>query len=134
MSVTLNTSFDPGSFDPGKTYDKIKVISFTLDLYRLSISVTVGRGYVDGSDWVWARGSAGELLTTEHTIQDIPEIPDSLDGNGNSIPGTGSPADLQFSILVSKMGNSTKTIYDRAAEELYAWVIANLPEYAGTQD
>lgn len=134
MPVTLTTSFDPGSFDEGKIYDKIKVIEFTLDLYRLEIRIKVGRGYVENLEWVWARGPNGQILSFDHTIRDIPAIPDDLDGNGDPIPDTGSPADPQFSIIVAKMGDSAKTIYDRAAEELYAWIIVNVSEFAGTQD
>lgn len=134
MPVTLSTSFDPGSFDPGKTYGKIKVVEFILDLYRSEIRLTIGRGYVDGDEWIWARNSAGMLITTEHKIKNIPETLPALDENSDPIPDTGSPADPQFDIMISKMGDSAKTVYDKAAEELYVWVIANVTDYSGTQD
>ncbi len=134
MPVTLDTPFSPGSYDPGKTYDKIKVVNFTLDLYRYEIRVTVGHGYEDSGSWIWARDPSGSILSTSHTISDIPEIPPDLDEFGDPIPDTGAPADPQFSALVSTMGDAAKTVYDKAAEEIYAWIIANLPEHEGTID
>lgn len=136
MPITLNTPFAPGDFDPGKSYDKVKVVSFTLDLFALEFRFTVARGYADGEGWHWAKGSAGEMLATDHTVRDQPEVEPAVDENGDPVAGTGVAADPQFSILVSKLVGSdpNKTIYDRAAEEIYTWIIANVPAYAGTID
>lgn len=136
MPITLNTPFDPGSFDPGKTYDKVKVSRFELDIINHRFVFSVARGYLDGAVWVWARDPSGSLLESEHQVIDVPEVPPLLDANSDPIPGTGQTANPQFSILVTKLvgGDPNKTIYDRAAEEIYAWVVANLPEYAGTID
>ena len=133
MPLTLPASFNPGDADPGHTYNKVRICKFGLDTEdqsNPSIFIKVVTGY-DPGDESFVRGDGNPSYPRTYLIRDIPEGAPNLDANGDPIPGSETPANPQFSTVVVKMGDSAKTIYGKAGDELYQWLIDNEAEYVG---
>ena len=84
MPIQLNTPFDPGDMDPGKSYTHVEVdqIEFIRDRKRISFSVN--RGYLVGGEFV--RGTASRRAN--YLIQDEGGGSEYTDFMGTTPSGT----------------------------------------------
>lgn len=66
MPIQLNTPFDPGDMDPGKSYTHVEVDQIEFSRDRKRVNFAVNRGYLVGGQFV--RGAASRRAT--YLIQD----------------------------------------------------------------
>lgn len=71
MPIRLETPFNPGDLDPGKSYTDVMIEDFTINLVRKRIRLVVARGYQSGGNWV--RGKSA-ILKHEITGDDYDAV------------------------------------------------------------
>ena len=106
MPILLTTPFDPGAFDPGKTYPRAQIIQFTVSPENEDIRVVVDFGDVDDGEWV--SGAAREKLN--HIL----------------IQGA------DYTAIVADTPEEGETTYDAVKRALYDYLVDNIAELAGT--
>jgi len=115
MPITLTTPKDTGDLDsnaPSSQYAELKIIRQDIDIKNKCISLTYEYGNTISGDWVPG-------IERPITIE-ITNIPETYDDNGNG----NNDADNQYNTLVTKLpANTTESIYDHAAKELYQYLI-----------
>lgn len=111
MPILLTTPWNPGNYDPGKTYPRAKIVTFTNNTERKAIRVTVDFG--DEVEGKWVSG-----------------VPDRMRGrmgtHGHMIDGSA------YDTMVAASPDEGETVYDAVKRLLYAYLVANVPELAGT--
>ena len=107
MEITLNTPFNPGDADKGKTYNKLRIAYTSIDPLLKNIQLTIEVGsYVDE---LWRTGVLGRknLLVGEED-------------------------DPSYSELLELPTLSEETFGEALERVLYGYVQTKFPEYAGT--
>jgi hypothetical protein len=116
MPWLLDTAFSPGDLDAGKSYTHQKIAHLEHSIREKFIRLHIERGYIDGSDWVWA--TQGEALVV--LIKDDPAA---------------EPAVTDYTDLVATVvgvGEEGEILYDLNAAALYAYLAANSHIAAGS--
>lgn len=103
MPIQLTTPYATGDFDE-TDYAEVRVVSFTLNSVDNFIEVECQHGNTVSGAW------EGGLKA--------PEI--------YRIEGA------DYAAMVAEMPGGGETIYQAAGREIYEWLIANVPAYAGT--
>lgn len=103
MPIQLTTPFAVGDFDSAD-YAQVRVVSFTLHSVKNHIEVEVQHGNTVDSAWV-----GGRKAPAVHLIEGA-----------------------DYLAMVTEMPGGGETIYQAASREIYEWLIANVPAYAGT--
>lgn len=107
MEITLNTPFNPGDVDKGKTYNKLRIAYVSIDPLLKTLQLTVEVGcYVDEA---WRIGVLGRK--------------NLLVGEGDS---------PSYSELMTLPTLSEETFGAALIRVLYGYVQTKFPEYAGT--
>jgi hypothetical protein len=111
MPILLTTPFNPGTFDPGHTYPRAKVISFANNTEAKVIRVSVDFG--DMVEGAWESG-----------------FPNSMRMEGREklyiVHGT------NYDVMVAELPGEGETVYDAVKRLLYAYLVTNVSELAGT--
>lgn len=106
MPILLTTPWNPGNFDPGKTYPYAKILTFTQSTENKWMRVAVDFGYMN--EGVWSTGSAKDKEKM-YTIRGE-----------------------DYDTMIAAMPEEGEKVYDAVKRLLYAYLVAHVPELAGT--
>ena len=105
MPISLTTPWNPGNFDPGKTYVRAKITHFVVSTESEVIRVTVDFGDVVNGEWV-----SGAAPDKEKSIV---------------IRGA------DYTAVVADTPQEGETTYDAIKRALYTYLTDNVAELAG---
>jgi hypothetical protein len=107
MDITLTTPIDPGSMDPGQTYNKVRIVFISIDPLLPCITLTLEVGcYLEGS---WRRG----LPLRRNVVVDASSTP-------------------SYEAIKALPTLDGELFEDAMLRSLYSAVQSVVPEYAGT--
>ena len=101
MPWLLDTAFSPGDLDAGKSYTHQKIAHLEHSIREKFIRLHIERGYIDGSDWVWAtQGEALVVLIKDDPAAE-PAVTDYTDLVATVVGASiGSPASPGVGIVI----------------------------------
>lgn len=102
---------------------EVKIVDFKLDLIQSQIFCTVEYGETVGGVWVGSSLAAPPLI--------IENTPAQVDRDGNSIPADPAYDTFRDTTLVTAPQVGAP-VYEAVKTALYTYMIANVPDYAGT--
>jgi hypothetical protein len=105
MPIRLTTPWNPGNYDPGKTYPRAILTALTIypELKRIHLVVDFG----DVIDNKWKTGDA-------------------------SLPNETTVKEEAYDTMVAAVPQEGETIYQAVKRVSYAYLLATVPELAGT--
>jgi len=104
MPIALQTAYNPGDLDPGKTYDHVELSAFGVEIFARSIYFEFCHGYID------AQGSFAKGLKepVRFYVQDKPRA------------GT-----TDYTDMMAEISQDGEIISSAVARVLYTYVLVN---------